>query len=54
MEGIVLDPYCGSGSTAIAARLEGRRFVAIEVDKAAAKTAKERLESLDACCLDGV
>jgi site-specific DNA-methyltransferase (adenine-specific) len=28
--GLVLDPFCGSGSTGIAARLEGRLFIGVE------------------------
>ena len=31
-DGVVLDPYAGSGSTAVAARAAGRRAVAFEVD----------------------
>jgi site-specific DNA-methyltransferase (adenine-specific) len=30
--GLVLDPFCGSGSTGIAARIEGRLFLGIERD----------------------
>jgi DNA modification methylase len=32
-DGLVLDPFCGSGSTGIAAVLEGRRFLGIERDE---------------------
>ena len=42
----ILDPFSGSGSTAIAARLEGREFVAIELDRQYFDIAQQRLEKL--------
>ena len=39
----VLDPYMGSGSTAIACLRTGRNFVGIEIDPAHYKTAAERI-----------
>jgi site-specific DNA-methyltransferase (adenine-specific) len=41
--GIVLDPFCGSGSALIAARLEGRQFIGIELDKKYCEIALTRL-----------
>jgi len=41
--GIVLDPFCGSGSTLIAARREGVRYLGIDNDPASTRTARERL-----------
>jgi site-specific DNA-methyltransferase (adenine-specific) len=41
--GIVLDPFCGSGSTCIAAKLEGFRFVGIEINPDYADTARRRV-----------
>jgi site-specific DNA-methyltransferase (adenine-specific) len=41
--GIILDPFMGSGSTGCAALVEGFRFVGIEKDREMAKTAKMRL-----------
>jgi adenine-specific DNA-methyltransferase len=41
---IVLDPFVGSGSTAVAAILERRRFIAIEIDKRYIDLAKGRID----------
>jgi len=41
--GIVLDPFCGSGSTPIVAAREGLRYVGIDSDAASTATARERL-----------
>jgi DNA modification methylase len=41
--GIVLDPFCGSGSTLVAARELARRFVGIELDRTHYLTAARRL-----------
>lgn len=40
---LVLDPFCGSGSTLVAAKLTGRAYLGFEVDPEAVKIAKERL-----------
>jgi len=40
---IVLDPFCGSGSTLIAARQAGRNFIGIELDPVHHRTARDRL-----------
>jgi site-specific DNA-methyltransferase (adenine-specific) len=42
--GIVLDPFMGSGSTGIAARIEGFRFVGMEMDEDYFEIAKKRIE----------
>jgi len=42
--GIVLDPMCGSGTTLVAARKLGRRFLGYDNDLNALTSARERLE----------
>lgn len=41
--GVVLDPFCGSGTTGIAARLEGRLFLGIEREPSYAAIARARI-----------
>jgi len=43
-DGIVLDPFMGSGSTGVAAILEGRRFVGIEMIPSYYNIAKHRIQ----------
>jgi site-specific DNA-methyltransferase (adenine-specific) len=45
--GIVLDPFMGSGSTGIAALLEGFRFVGMEMDEDYFKIAEARIEAYE-------
>jgi site-specific DNA-methyltransferase (adenine-specific)/modification methylase len=41
---LILDPYCGSGSTGIAALQEGHRFIGIDLDGNYVRIAKRRIE----------
>jgi DNA modification methylase len=45
--GVVLDPFAGSGSTLAAAKQLGRRFLGIEIDAQHHNTATARLEKLE-------
>lgn len=45
--GIVLDPFMGSGSTGIAAQLEGFRFVGMEMDPEYFKIAEARIDNYE-------
>jgi site-specific DNA-methyltransferase (adenine-specific) len=43
--GVVLDPFCGSGSTGVACVQTGRRFVGIELDPAYHEIARRRIKA---------
>ncbi len=43
---IVLDPFCGSGTTLVAAKLKDRKFVGIDISKDAVDLTESRLETL--------
>lgn len=47
-DGIVLDPFMGSGSTGKAAITEGFNFIGIELDEEYFRIAKQRIESVNA------
>lgn len=43
----VLDPFIGSGTTAIAAKMLGRNYIGFELDKKYAQIAKDRLDNIN-------
>lgn len=45
VDGVVLDPYMGSGSTALAALTLGRRFTGIEIEREHFEAACRRVEA---------
>ena len=42
-KGLVIDPYCGSGTTLVTAKIMGHDFLGIEIANEYIDTAKERL-----------
>ena len=42
---IVLDPFCGTGTTCVAAKLMGRRYIGIDISKKYIEIAQERIDS---------
>jgi adenine-specific DNA-methyltransferase len=46
--GVVLDPFCGSGSTLVAAQEAGRKFIGIEIDVAYCDAARRRVAPVPA------
>jgi DNA modification methylase len=42
---VVLDPFCGSGTTCLAARAADRHFVGYEIDRGYVELARQRLEA---------
>lgn len=44
-KGIIIDPYCGSGTTLLAAKILGHDFIGIEISKEYVELAEERLRN---------
>ena len=43
--GIILDPFCGSGTTCVAAKKLGRKYIGIEIDEKYCRIARNRVAS---------
>lgn len=43
---VIVDPFCGSGTTLVAAALLGRKYIGIDIDRTYCNTAINRLENL--------
>ena len=46
-EQTILDPFCGSGTTCVAAKMLGRNYIGIDISEEYCKIARERLEAVD-------
>ena len=44
-ESLILDPFCGSGTTLVAAKMLGRRYIGIDIEKKYCDIAEERLRN---------
>ena len=43
----ILDPFCGSGTTCVAAKMLGRRYIGIDISSDYCNIARQRLEAVD-------
>jgi len=44
---LILDPFCGSGTTCVAAKMLGRRYIGIDISPEYCKIARMRLKAVD-------
>jgi DNA modification methylase len=42
---LILDPFCGSGTTLVAAKMLGRRYIGVDIEKKYCDIAEERLRN---------
>ncbi len=47
IDDLVLDPFCGSGTTCVAAKMLGRRYIGIDISPEYCQIARQRLEAVD-------
>jgi site-specific DNA-methyltransferase (adenine-specific) len=46
-DGIVIDPFCGTGTTLVAAKLLGKKYIGIDISEEYVEYAKRRLEKAE-------
>ena len=51
---LILDPFCGSGTTCVAAKMLGRDYIGIDISLEYCKIAKERLNKIRKGCKLGL
>ena len=46
---LILDPFCGSGTTCVAAKMLGRDYIGIDISEEYCQIARDRLKAVDTC-----